>query len=288
MSDSPYVFSVTAAEFQAKVIDASFQTPVLVDFWAEWCAPCRSLMPLLTKITESYAGKLHLAKVNADVEQELSAHFGIRSLPTVMLVIDGQPVDQFMGALTESQVLDFLKKHIRSETDTLRQQARDLAATDAPLEAVVEPLKQASALEPNNADILVDLADILVGRGELAQALEILNALPIDVAARPIVKELKARINLAQHATEGPSIEALQARLDADENDMVTREQLAGQLTLRQDYEGALTQFFEIMRRDRSYNDDAGRRGLLDLFEVLGGDHPLTKTWRRKMFGLLH
>jgi putative thioredoxin len=288
MSDSPYVFPVTAAEFQAKVIEASFQTPVLVDFWAEWCAPCRTLMPLLAKITESYEGKLHLAKVNTDEEQELSTHFGIRSLPTVMLVINGQPVDQFMGAQTESQIREFMKKHIRSEVDTLRQQARELAATDAPLEAVVEPLKQASALEPNNADILVDLADILVSRGELAQSLEILNALPIDVAARPIVKELKARINLAQHAAEGPSIDELQARIHNDGNDLATREQLAGHLAYQQDYEGALTQFFEIMRQDRSFNEDAGRRGMLDLFEVLGSDHPLTKSWRRKMFGLLH
>lgn len=288
MSDTSPVFAVTAAEFQAQVIDASFQTPVLVDFWAEWCAPCRTLMPLLAQITESYEGKLRLAKVNTDEEQELSTHFGIRSLPTVMLVINGQPVDQFMGAQTESQIRDFLKKHILSEVDALRQQARDLAATDAPLESVVEPLKLASAQEPNNADILIDLADILVGRNELTQALEILNALPIDVVARPIVKELKARINLAQHAADGPSIDDLHQKLNTDENDLATRELLAGQLAYQQDYEGALNQFFEIMRRDRSFNDDAGRRGMLDLFEVLGADHPLTKSGRRKMFGLLH
>ncbi|HQT43712.1 MAG TPA: thioredoxin, partial [Halothiobacillus sp.] len=108
MSESPYVFNVTAAEFQARVIEASFQTPVLVDFWAAWCGPCRTLMPLLAKITESYAGKLHLAKVDTDAEQELAGHFGVRSLPTVMLVINGQPVDQFMGALPESQVREFL------------------------------------------------------------------------------------------------------------------------------------------------------------------------------------
>lgn len=288
MSDSPYVFSVTAPEFQARVVDASHETPILVDFWAEWCGPCRTLMPLLAKITESYEGKLRLAKVNSDEEQQLASHFGVRSLPTVMLVINGQIVDQFSGALPESQIRDFLKKHILSDVDKLRQQARELAATDAPLEAVVEPLKQASGIEPNNADILVDLADILVGRGELTQAMEILNALPIDVASRPLVKELKARINLAQHASEGPATDELLARIAADENDLATREQLAGQLALQQDYEGALGQFFEIMRRDRTFNDDAGRRGMLDLFEVLGGDHPLTKNWRRKMFGLLH
>lgn len=287
MSESPYVFNVTAAEFQARVIEASFQTPVLVDFWAAWCGPCRTLMPLLAKITESYAGKLHLAKVDTDAEQELAGHFGVRSLPTVMLVINGQPVDQFMGALTESQVREFLEKHITSEVDALRHQARDLAATGA-VEPAIACLKQANVIEPNNSDILIDLAQIVSDTGDYAQATQILDALPIDVATRKEVKELKARIHLAQHANEGPSLEELHQRVSADDTDLAAREQLAAALAMHQDYEGALTQFFTLMQRDRTFNDDAGRRGLLDLFEVLGAEHPLTKTWRRKMFGLLH
>ncbi|MHB8921142.1 MAG: thioredoxin [Halothiobacillus sp.] len=287
MSESPYVFNVTAAEFQARVIEASFQTPVLVDFWAAWCGPCRTLMPLLAKITESYAGKLHLAKVDTDAEQELAGHFGVRSLPTVMLVINGQQVDQFMGALPESQVREFLEKHITSEVDALRHQARDLAATGA-VEPAIECLKQANAIEPNNSDILIDLAQIVSDTGDYAQAMQILDALPIDVATRKEVKELKARIHLAQHANEGPSLEELHHRVSADDTDLAARERLAAALAMHQDYEGALTQFFTLMQRDRTFNDDAGRRGLLDLFEVLGAEHPLTKTWRRKMFGLLH
>ncbi len=287
MSESPYVFNVTAAEFQARVIEASFQTPVLVDFWAAWCGPCRTLMPLLAKITESYAGKLHLAKVDTDAEQELAGHFGVRSLPTVMLVINGQPVDQFMGALPESQVREFLEKHITSEVDALRHQARDLAATGA-VEPAIACLKQANVIEPNNSDILIDLAQIVSDTGDYAQATQILDALPIDVATRKEVKELKARIHLAQHANEGPSLEELHQRVSADDTDLAAREQLAAALAMHQDYEGALTQFFTLMQRDRTFNDDAGRRGLLDLFEVLGAEHPLTKTWRRKMFGLLH
>jgi putative thioredoxin len=287
MTESADIFNVTAAEFQTRVIDASFQTPVLVDFWAQWCAPCRNLMPLLARITESYAGKLKLAKVDTDAEQQLSAHFGIRSLPTVMLVINGQPVDQFTGALPETQVREFLDKHIISEVAELRGQARDLAASGM-VEAAIECLKQAHRIEPDNHDILVDLAKIVSDTGDNAQARQILDSLPIDVATRPAVKELKARIHLSEQAQNGPSLDELHAQVLADETDLAAREQFAAALAVHQDYEGALTQFYTLMQRDRSFNDDAGRRGLLDLFELLGADHPLTKTWRRKMFSLLH
>ena len=169
----------------------------------------------------------------------------------------------------------------------LRQQAREQADAGA-IEQAIDLLKQANAMEPNNADILVDLAEIVSNMGDHDQAMQIINALPMDVATRQDVKELKARIHLAQHAGDGPGAEELQARIAADENDLEAREQLAAHCAMTQDYECALAQFFAIMQRDRQFKDDAGRQGLLDTFELLGSDHALTKTWRRKMFGLLH
>jgi putative thioredoxin len=287
MSDSEHVFSVTTPEFAEKVIDASRETPVLVDFWADWCAPCRQLMPVLSRLVEEMDGQVKLAKVNTEEEQELAAQAGVRSLPTVMLFVDGRPVDQFQGALPESQIRAFLGRHVLSEIDKIRREARQVRAAGA-LEQAMDLLREANRQEPGNVDVLLDLADLVAEQGDLDQAWEILEALPVDAATRDDVKELKARIGMARSAQSGPPEDELRARIEADPGDMEAREALAAKLAIRNDIEGALEQYYQMMLRDRSYNDDAGRRGMIDLFEMLGGEHPLTRQYRRKMFGLLH
>ncbi|MGM0516638.1 MAG: thioredoxin [Pseudomonadota bacterium] len=287
MSDSEHVFSVSTPEFAEKVIDASRETPVLVDFWAEWCAPCRQLMPVLSQIVEEMDGQVKLAKINTEEEQELAAQVGVRSLPTVMLFVGGRPVDQFQGALPESQIREFIGRHVLSEIDKIRREAQQVRAAGA-LDQAMDLLREANRQEPGNVEVLLDLADLIAEQGDLDQAWEILEALPLDAATRDDVKEFKARIGMARSAQSGPPEDELRARIESDPKDMEAREALAAKLALRNDIEGALEQYYQMMLRDRSYNDDAGRQGMIDLFEMLGNEHPLTRQYRRKMFGLLH
>ncbi|MFO7580945.1 thioredoxin [Guyparkeria sp.] len=287
MSESENVFSVATPEFADKVLDASRETPVLVDFWAEWCGPCRQLMPLLSEVVESMNGQVKLAKVNTEEEQELAQQFGVRSLPTVMMFVGGRPVDQFQGALPEGQIREFIGRHVLSEIDKLRREAQQVRAAGA-MDQAMDLLKQANQQEPGNVEVLLDIADLIAEQGDLDQAWEILESLPVDAATRDDVKAFKARIGMARSAQSGPPEDELRARIEKDPKDCEAREALAAKLAMRNDIEGALEQYYQMMLRDRAYNDEAGRRGMVDLFEMLGGEHPLTRQYRRKMFGLLH
>jgi len=287
MNTSANVYSVSSAEFQEKVLQASQQTPVLVDFWAEWCGPCRTLMPLLTQIVESYGGKLKLAKINTEEEGELAAQMGIRSLPTVVMFIDGRPVDQFQGALPEGNIREFIGKYVQSEIDQIRQKARALQDS-GDNEAAKDLLRQANQKEPENIEVLLDLANILTAEAQYDQAIEILNALPIAAATRDDVRELKARIEMSQQAGQGPSMEELREQIEANPKDCAAREQLAAKLAMQNDLEGALEQYHQIMLHDRNYNDGAGQKGMVKIFEMLGGEHPLTRSYRRRMYSLMY
>lgn len=287
MSHSPHVVTVTAANFHAVVIEGSYERPVLVDFWADWCAPCRMLMPMLAKLAEQYGGRFLLAKVDTEAEQALAAQFGIRSLPTVQLFRNGQAVDQFMGALPEPQVREFLDRHIPRASDGLLQQAQ-VAMANGDLAGARALIDQARTEDPDNKRLPLIEVQLLAGSGEIAKALEAIDALPLEFVNDPEVAALRGQLNFAGAIEGAPNEAELSARLDADPRDSEARYQLAAHRVLRGDYESALEHLLELMKRDRAYGEDAGRKGMLAVFDLLGGGHDLVARYRAKMMNVLY
>ncbi|MGK0674329.1 MAG: thioredoxin [Halothiobacillaceae bacterium] len=284
---SSFVFDVTEQDFAAKVIQASHTRPVLVDFWAAWCGPCRILKPLLKKVVEDYNGEVHLAYVDTDQEQMLAAQFGIRSLPTVILFKDGRAVDQFMGAQPEGVIRKLIDKHIVRKSDLMLKQAMALLEQGEE-EAAVEMLKQANRIDPKNTAVLFALARFAAHSGNFDEALTILESIPAEAPEAGMARELKAQIGFARQAQEAGDMGELLGRISHNPADLDARQKLATVLIGQGQHEAAMEQFLEIMKRDRTFGDDAGRKGLLQLFEMLGNEHPAVQTYRRRMFSLLH
>lgn len=287
MTHSPPVVTVTAQNFQSLVLDGSFERPVLVDFWADWCAPCRALMPLLAKLAEEYGGRFLLAKVNTEEEQALAAQFGIRSLPTVQLFKSGRVIDQFMGALPEPQVREFLDRHLPRLSDGLLAQAQGLLAAGE-IDAAQSLIEQARSQDPANARLVLAEIQLTAARGAINQALADLDRLPIELAHDPEANALRGQLRFASALEGAPAAADLTARLAADPRDSEARYQLAAHHVLRGDYAEALALLLELMKRDRAFTDDAGRKGMLAVFDLLGGQGELVATYRAKMMSALY
>jgi len=286
MADSPNILTVTADNFQSIVLDGSFDRPILVDFWADWCAPCRMLMPILAKLAEEYRGRFILAKVNTEEQQALAAEFGIRSLPTVQLFKSGRPVDQFMGALPEGQIREFLDRHIPRASEGLLAQAQGLMVA-GDLAGARTLIDRAREQDPENARIALAELQLMAARGEIAEAQSAIDRLPIELASEPEVLALRGQLRFAT-ALEGATTEAdLVARLSTEPNDSLSRYQLAAHQVIRGDYEAALENLLTIMKRDRGFQEDAGRKGMLAVFDLLGGGD-LVARYRAKMMNALY
>ena len=273
-----------AAEFERQVLEESRRRPVVVDFWAPWCGPCRSLKPILEKLADEYGGKFLLAKVNADENQELSARYGVRGIPAVKAFSQGRLADEFSGALPEAAVREFLDRLVPKPAEVLRLKADEqLRRGDA--SGALKLLAEAAALDPANEWVRVDAAAIMLDMGELAEAQRLLQEVRLDDAR---VVQLRSRMEFAQAAASGESAEALAARIARNSDDLQARLQLAKLLAAARDYAGAMEQMLEVVRRDRRYGDDAGRRALLAVFDLLGPGHPLVGEYRRKLASALN
>ncbi len=290
MSASAFVFDVTQADFEEKVLLASTRVPVLVDFWAPWCAPCRALSPTLDKLAEENNGNLLVAKVNTDEQMQLATLFGIRSLPTVMLIRDGRPVDGFMGAQPESVIRQFLEPHLGDAAPALDE--------ELPPEPEPEPEPQLSAqetiailqarlaAEPDKDELRLELAQALMGTGAVAEVEAILDQLPADLAEGDAAKTLRARLGFAHAIVGAASLRELAAQVETTPGDLRARHQLGTRFLLEGEYAQAVDQFLEIMRRDRKFDEDLGRRTLIQAFAMID-DADLVSATRRKMAALL-
>jgi putative thioredoxin len=282
-----YALDVSEADFEEKVVAASHRQPVVIDFWAPWCAPCKVLKPVLEKLADEFGGKFLLAKVNSDENPELSVRYGVRGIPAVKAMVGGKIVNEFTGALPEGAVRDWLSGLIPSPAEELRQLARQ-RLTEGDLEGAMEQLSSASALDPSNEWVRVDTAEILLLQDKAVDARSLLESLKDpDVVKDGRVAQLLAQARLAQAGMDSESEKALARAIAVNENDLEARLRLAKLLVAANRPAEGMDQLLEIVRRDRSFRDDIGRKTMLDVFNLLGGQGGLVSEYRRKLSSLL-
>ncbi len=286
MSEQTHVFDAVTESFETEVLQKSMQTPVLVDFWATWCGPCKTLGPILEKLAGEYNGAFQLAKVDVDKEQEIAAAFQIRSVPTVFLVKGGQIVDGFPGAVPESQIRDFLKQHGVEPAEAANEAAAVEASAPVDPHADVVALRKAIEGEPDKAELKLDLALALLKTGAATEAETLLDALPANLSTDDRAVRAHARLGFIRLLKDAPPVEVLDAAIAANPDDLRARHLLGVQRLMAGQSQAALEQFLEMLRRDRAYQEGLPRKTLIETFRVLE-DEDLVGQYRRKMSSLL-
>jgi len=287
-STDSYIFEAGEANFETDVLQASLQTPVLVDFWATWCGPCKTLGPILEKLAGEYAGAFRLAKIDCDKEQQLAGMFGVRSIPTVVLIQGGQIVDAFSGALPESQVREFLTRH-RVEPAARIEAPAQAVDENVPAEtpqAAVARFEQALAAAPDDAGLKLDLALAKARTGDAANAQATLDSLPVDLAEDDRAKALSALLAMQQSVAAIPPTADLLARVERDPRDFAALDGLGVRKLLGGDAADAMQHWLVILAADRGWNEGLARKRLLDAFRIVHDDALVSAT-RRKMSSLL-
>jgi putative thioredoxin len=279
-----HVFEVREDNFEAEVLQASLTTPILVDFWATWCGPCKTLGPMLEKLAAEFNGAFRLAKVDVDKSQQLAGMFGIRSIPTVMLVKDGQVLDGFAGALPEGQLREFLTRHIQP-LDGAGDTEAEPEVAESPEEAI-NRLQQAIAAEPDRSELKLDLALALMQAGHVEAAEAELTSLPANLATDARAVRLRSQLDLARALKGAPSQPELQQRIQADGTDWAARDLLGVRLLLEGDAAAGLDQFLAILEKARDWNEGQAKKRLLAAFATLD-DAELVGRYRRRMASLV-
>jgi putative thioredoxin len=277
---------VTANTFMADVVETSAQVPVLVDFWAPWCGPCKQLMPILERLAQEYGGRFRLAKVNTDEQQELAQQLGIRSLPTVVLFKDRTSVDHFVGVVPEAQIRRLLDKHLPTSSDAPLERAQAMKA-QGDFSGARALIETALATDADNITYLTELAALRALDGDLDGARVELERLQGIEPNHATVKRLAALLNFSDVVAAYPDVVTLRERVAANTNDLDLRHALAVHQLLGGDVEPALQTWVDLMRNHRSYKNDLARRSLLQAFELIGDADPIVPRTRKEMSRLL-
>jgi putative thioredoxin len=291
MAQSPHIFEVTETNFEQEVLLASQHTPILLDFWAAWCGPCRQLMPTLEKLADEFGGAFRLGKVDTDQQMQVAAAFGIRSLPTVVLMRNGQVADHFMGAQPERAVRELLARNkiIAGEAPTpaaMPAPAEDpRAAAEADVDARIAALKATLAEKPEQEETAIELAELLVRVGEKDAATALLDGLKTQ-AESDGARRVRALLGFVRMLENAPDPDSLQQRVARNPADLEALHLLGVYLILAGQDQAALDHFLTVMRLDRKYGEDLGRKSLIDAFRLVA-DADLVGDYRRRMSSLL-
>ncbi|WP_407494018.1 tetratricopeptide repeat protein [Pseudooceanicola sp. MF1-13] len=289
---------VTEENFMQDVIDASMQVPVIVDFWATWCGPCKTLGPQLEKAVTAAKGAVKMAKIDVDQNQRLAQALAqqglpLQSIPTVVAFVQGRPVDMFQGAVPPSEIDAFIKKAIEAGGgDTSNGLDDAVAAAEEMLDAgaaedAAETFAAILQEDPHHAGAYGGLVRSYLAMGQTDQAEATLNGAPVEISKTPELEAAHAQIQLARQAENAGPVAELQAAVDADETNHQARFDLAMALQASGDTEGAVTQLLDLFRRDREWNDGAAKAQLFTIFEALDAKDPIALAGRRKLSSMI-
>ncbi len=278
------IVDITVENFQQIIIEASQQKIVLIDFWADWCEPCKDLMPILEKLANEYSQHLILAKVDCEAQQEVAAQFGIRSLPTVMVVQNGQPVDGFAGVQPEAQIREMLAKYLPNPEDDLLATAGK-AIQQGDYAGALPAAKEALGLNPDNVNAKYMLIDCYIETGSIDVAKSLIEEIKlVDQDSR--YKTLLGKIELAEQAADTPEIRQLTAAVEANPDDLQLKIDLAVQLHQANKAQEALSLLYSVLKKDLGFGD--ARKLMMDMMNALPDGDPLKSEYRRKMYSLLY
>lgn len=284
---APHVIEVDAGNFNQEVMEASKRAPVLIDFWAPWCAPCKALGPMLEKLVKDYDGKFRLVKINSDESIELARQFGVRSIPDVRAIRNGKQVAQFVGALPMPRLRAFIDKLIPSDSETARLRALDLKK-EGDAAAAVLALSKALSLDPKNDLARLDLAELMIEQDKLDESEKLLDQVRPNIDWDGRGEALRASIAFRRSVASGPDDDELKARIVAHPGDLDARLTLAERYAAKRAYRQALEALLEIIRLDRNWREGAARKQMLAIFKLAEGEPELVSEYRKRLASALY